>query len=133
MKTLQPVRRFHHDQSGTTAVEFAIVGLLAILLCVGMVEFGRALHLANELSYAADRGTRLLLLNPEISDQDVVAEVRAHLRLANTDGLVILTSNVTTGSQTARGLSLSIPLTLLIPTFRVQGLRVGVERNVPMS
>ena len=122
-------RRLLRDEAGSTAVEFAIIGLLAIVLCVGTLEFGRALHLANELSFAADRGARLVLLNPAVSDADVVAEVRASLGLANTDGLEILTSS--SGTPTVRGLSVSLPLTLMVPNVRPEGFRVSVRRQVP--
>jgi len=128
---MKVIKRDWRDESGSAAVEFAIVGLLAIVLCVAIVEFGRALHLANELAYAADWGTRLVLLNPQVTDADVVAEVRAHLFLANTEGLEILTSHSSINSSAARGLSVSLPLTLLIPTYRLEGFRVSVERMVP--
>lgn len=93
---MKAVKRFWRDNLGATAVEFAFIGLFAIVLCVATLEFGRIFYLTNELGYAADRGTRLVLLNPQISDADVIAEVQAHLRLANTDGLEILTSQIDT-------------------------------------
>ncbi|MCC5986154.1 MAG: pilus assembly protein [Pararhodobacter sp.] len=125
---MRAIQRRWRDEAGAAAVEFSIVGLLAIVLCVGTVEFGRALHIANELSFAADRGARLVLLDPQVSDEQVVAEIRNNLGLANSDGLEILTSN---GSPTARGLSVSLPLTLIIPTFGTAGFRVSVQRMVP--
>lgn len=131
MTPLKHADRYAQDEVGSTAVEFAIIGLLAIVLCVGTLEIGRALHLANELAYAADRGTRLVLLNPLVSDAEVVAEVRAHLRLANTDGLEILTSRDTSTLSAERALSVSLPLTLLIPAYSLETFRVSVERKVP--
>ncbi|MFN4099536.1 MAG: TadE/TadG family type IV pilus assembly protein [Pararhodobacter sp.] len=130
MKALQP-KRFLRDESGSTAVEFGMIGLLVIVLCVATLEFGRALHLTNELAFAADRGSRLVLLNPDVPDADVVAEVRANLRMANTAGLEILTSRESHGAQATRGLSVSLPLTLLIPTPRLQNFRLSVQRRVP--
>lgn len=124
--------RFRVSESGSVAIEFGIVGLLVIVLCIGTVEFGRALYLANELSYAADRGTRLVLLNPAVSDTDVKAEVRANLRLANTDGLEISISRNIVDSVTIRSLNVSLPLKLLIPAFSLAELRLTTERKVPI-
>lgn len=131
MNAMASAKRYWREQSGSTAVEFAIIGLFVIVLCVGTVEFGRALHLANELAYAADRGARLVLLDPQVTDSELEAEVRAHLRLADTEGLVITASQDGVASQITRGLTVSLPLTLFIPAFRVQGFRVSVERLVP--
>lgn len=131
MKVIKRAKHIWGNEAGSTAVEFATVGLLAIVLCLSILEVGRALHLANELSFAADRGTRLVLLNPEVSDADVEAEVRAHLRMANIDGLVIVTTHNTLDPQTTRVLSVSLPLTLFIPTYPFQSFRVSVERKVP--
>jgi Flp pilus assembly protein TadG len=128
---MKAFKQFWRDTLGATAVEFAFIGLFAIVLCVATLEFGRIFYLTNELGYAADRGTRLVLLNPQISDADVIAEVQAHLRLANTDGLEILTSQIDTSPGTSRSLSISLPVALLIPNFRPEGFRVSVQREVP--
>lgn len=125
------IRYFLRNEAGTAAVEFAFIGLLAIVLCVATVEFGRALHLANELSFAADKGSRLILIRPDVTDAEVVAEVQSNLQLANADGLEILTSQVNENGASARRLSVSLPLVLLIPTFRLENFRVSVERMVP--
>ena len=47
-------RRSVRCDSGVTAIEFAFVGLLAISLILGIIEFGRALFIRNELAFAAD-------------------------------------------------------------------------------
>ena len=128
---MRGIRRHWRDESGATAVEFSIVGLLAIVLCVGTLELGRALHVANELSFALDRGVRLIHLNPQVSDEEVRAEIRANLGLANATGLEILTSHDSSGASPVRDLSVSLPLTLIIPALGSRDLRVRVERMVP--
>jgi Flp pilus assembly protein TadG len=128
---MEHIKQFWRDTRGATAVEFAFIGLFAIVLCIATLEFGRVFYLTNELGYAADRGTRLVLLNPQISDAEVIAEVQAHLRLANTDGLEIVTSQSNTSPGGTRSLSISLPLALLIPTYRPEGFRVSVQREVP--
>jgi len=130
MKTVQHLRS---SESGAVAIEFAFVGLFVLVLCIGTVEFGRALYLASELSYAADRGTRLVLMNPQVSDAALAAEVRAHLRLANTNGLEVLTRSTVVDSQITRSLSVSLPVSLLIPTYSLPAFRLEIERKVPIS
>ena len=62
-------RDFVGHEDGAAAVEFAIIGLLLILVSVGTIEVGRALWLYNELAYAADHAARLVMINPGATDE----------------------------------------------------------------
>jgi Flp pilus assembly protein TadG len=50
--------------NGTTTVEFAIVGLLLMVVVFGVIEFGRALFVMNTLTEATRRGARLAAVCP---------------------------------------------------------------------
>ncbi|HCY99558.1 MAG: hypothetical protein A3D16_00735 [Rhodobacterales bacterium RIFCSPHIGHO2_02_FULL_62_130] len=56
--------RFRKDQSGATALEFALLATPLLILTFGIVEFGRALFLQQTLTYATDQAARTLYLNP---------------------------------------------------------------------
>ncbi len=49
-------RRFNR---GTTTVEFAIIGLVLMMVVFGIIEFGRALYTMNMLTEATRRGARM--------------------------------------------------------------------------
>ena len=51
-------------QTGTTTVEFAIVGLLLFVVVFAVIEFGRALYVMNMLTEATRRGVRLAAVCP---------------------------------------------------------------------
>lgn len=51
-------------QRGITTVEFAIVGALLMTLLFGVIEFGRALFVANALTEGTRRGARLAAVCP---------------------------------------------------------------------
>ncbi|HEX2494325.1 MAG TPA: TadE family protein [Steroidobacter sp.] len=51
-------------QSGITTVEFAIIGALFFVLLFGVIEFGRALFVANALSEGTRRGARMAAVCP---------------------------------------------------------------------
>lgn len=51
-------------QRGVTTVEFAIVGLLAMVLLFGVIEISYALFLWNSLTEAARRGARVAAVCP---------------------------------------------------------------------
>jgi Flp pilus assembly protein TadG len=52
------------SQRGTTIVEFAIVGALALTMVFAVVEFGRTLFVINALTEATRRGARVAAVCP---------------------------------------------------------------------
>jgi Flp pilus assembly protein TadG len=54
----------HRAQSGTTTVEFAIIGLVMMIVVFAIIEFGRALYTYNVLTEAARRGARMAAVCP---------------------------------------------------------------------
>jgi Flp pilus assembly protein TadG len=51
-------------QTGTTVVEFAIVGTLLLMLIFAVIEVGRALFIMNTLTEATRRGARVAAVCP---------------------------------------------------------------------
>ena len=51
-------------QSGVTTVEFAIIGALFFVLLFAVIEFGRALFIANALAEGTRRGARMAAVCP---------------------------------------------------------------------
>jgi Flp pilus assembly protein TadG len=51
-------------QRGTTTVEFAIVGLMLMILTFAVIEFGRALFVMNALTEGTRRGARMATVCP---------------------------------------------------------------------
>ena len=72
------MRSRSNDERGATAVEFAMILPLLILLVVGIAEFGRAFQVQGTLSAAAREGVRLMAL------QNDPASARAAVRSAAT-------------------------------------------------
>jgi hypothetical protein len=51
-------------QKGTTTVEFALVGLLAIVILLAVIEFSRLLFVINTMGEATRRGARMAAVCP---------------------------------------------------------------------
>lgn len=54
----------YRTQKGTTTVEFAIIGMVCLMVMFGIIEFGRALFVMNTLTEATRRGARLAAVCP---------------------------------------------------------------------
>jgi len=53
------MRRLHKDESGATAIEFAVVSLATIYFIVGIIEFAMAMTVGNSLEAATNLSSRL--------------------------------------------------------------------------
>jgi Flp pilus assembly protein TadG len=79
-------------QDGASAVEFAIIAPLLVLLALGTVEFGRAFQVQGTLSAAAREGVRSMALqNNAATARSTTESVASSLRPALKDGDIAFT------------------------------------------
>lgn len=131
-RSLRWVSCFRDSDSGAAAVEFAIISLALILVSVGVVEFGRSFQLRNELSYAADFGSRKILMNSTISDSALESEVRSAFTVADPDLLQVTIGNETVAGIRFRTIALSYPLNLLVPGLSSDAITLALARRTPV-
>ena len=74
---------------GTAAVEFALISVVLIGLLMGILDFGRTIYVKNQVSYLADRAARKVLLDPDISNSKLEAELRDGFTAGNADDLTV--------------------------------------------
>lgn len=124
---MRAARRLRRCDAGAVAIEFAIISLVMILVCLAVIEFGRGLYVRNQLSYVADYAARMILL--DIPDSDLEAEIRERFHGGAPERLEIALPPVEDGF---RAIQLSYPFTLLIPGVVGEPITVSVERRVPV-
>lgn len=124
--------RFRECNRGAAAVEFAIVSLILIALCLGIVDFGRGLYVRNNLAFAADLGARRILVDPTIADTALRDAVRAGFQGAP-DLLQVDSANETISGISFRTITVRFPLTLHVPGLTHSGITLKVARRVPVS
>jgi Flp pilus assembly protein TadG len=125
--------RLRRCESGTAAIEFAFVGLIAISLFLGVIEFGRGLYMKNEMSYAADRAARKILTNAAVTDDEVETVMRDAITFGVSANLQITFGTETVDGISFRSLLIRYPVTLLIPGLRNGSFMLTVDRRVPLS
>lgn len=124
-------RRLRQDQRGQAALEFAIIAMAMILVSIGIVEFGRALQVRNELSFAADFGARQILTNPDIPDTTVESKIRSVFKGYDASQLSVVLGTETADGLNFRTVALSYPFTLLIPGLSDPAVTLTVSRRTP--
>jgi Flp pilus assembly protein TadG len=101
------------DERGATAVEFAMILPLLLVLVLGIVEFGRAFQVSGTLSAAAREGVRVMALqNDQAAARAAVRTAADSLDPAVTDAQITITP--ATCPQTGTG-NTSVRLTIDYP------------------
>lgn len=118
-------------EDGAVAIEFAIIALVFIFVCLATIEFGRALYVRNELSFAADIAAREILKDSAATQSTVATAARAAFS-GNDDKLTVQLNNETVDGIEFRTLRLSYPFTMLIPQFG-KNFSFNVSRRTPAN
>ena len=80
------------DERGASAVEFAFIVPLLIMLVIGIAEFGHAFQVSGTLSAAAREGVRVMALqNDPAAARAAVRGAAPSLNPAVTDGQIVIT------------------------------------------
>ena len=132
MRLVACLRHLRRCDSGAVAVEFAMIGLVAISIFMGIVEFGRALHVRNELSYAADIAARKILTNPSVADSELETAIRSSITFGGTEDLVLTFGSESADGVAFRTLLVQQPLTLILPVPSAAAVMLSVGRRIPI-
>lgn len=122
---------FRRAEDGAVAIEFAIVASVFIFVCLGTIEFGRALYVRNELSFAADIASREILKDSAATKSTVESAARSAFR-GNGDQLTVQLVTENVDGVEFRTLRLIYPFTMLIPQFG-NTFTFNVSRRTPTA
>ncbi|CAN7634144.1 TadE/TadG family type IV pilus assembly protein [Pararhizobium sp. LjRoot238] len=138
--SLSTLRRAWCSQSGAMAVEFALVCFPLLLLVLGIVEFGRALYVRNDLSYATDIAARTVLIGQiarDAPDSEVQAKLESAVRDSFDGGdpllLQVSVSKETVDGIAFRVLSVRYPFTFFLPGLAESPVSLGLSRRIPIG
>ena len=120
------MRRRLRDERGASAVEFAFIVPLLIVLVLGIAEFGHAFQVQGTISAAAREGVRAMALrNNPVDARAVVRDAASSLDPSITDGQIkiqVVGSTASTcptigAGNTAVRLTISYPMPFLTGFF----------------
>ena len=104
------------DERGASAVEFAFVVPLLLLLVLGIAEFGRAFQVQGTISAAAREGVRMMALqNDEAAARAAVRNAADSLNPDITDGQIRFPEGDCTGATGASGQTVRLTIEYDMP------------------
>jgi Flp pilus assembly protein TadG len=115
------MREGPRTERGATAVEFALIVPLLIVLVLGIVEFGHAFQVQGTLSAAAREGVRLMALqNDPAAARAAVRNAATSLKPGITDAQIAISPAscpVLNGGSTSVRLTITYPMPYLTGFF----------------
>jgi Flp pilus assembly protein TadG len=114
------MRKRLRNQRGASAVEFALIVPVLIVLVLGIAEFGHAFQVQGTLSAAAREGVRAMALqNDQDAAMDAVQAAASSLDPAITDAQIDVTPEVCPpgGGGTLVSLTIDYPMPFLTGFF----------------
>lgn len=110
---------------GATAVEFALVAWIFILFVLGIIEVGRALDVRNQISRAADAGSRKVMVATGVDPEgDARTAAKAALTTADPNDLIVTVTSETVDGLDYRKITVSYPFKPML---------AGIIAPVPLS
>ncbi|HYD29618.1 MAG TPA: TadE/TadG family type IV pilus assembly protein [Azospirillaceae bacterium] len=82
----------HRWWSGTSAVEFALVAPVVLILLTGIIETGRLFWIQNTLQYATEEAARWAMVNQAAGEAEMVAYAQSKLTGLNPAGVAVTAS-----------------------------------------
>jgi Flp pilus assembly protein TadG len=115
------MKKLMRNERGATAVEFAMIMPLLIVLVLGIAEFGRAFQVSGTLSAAAREGVRVMALqNDPAAARAAVRNATTSLDPGVTDTQIAITPPScpqTGGGSVAVRLTISYPMPFITDFF----------------
>lgn len=117
-------------QRGAAAVEFSIISVVLVTLCIGIVDFGRTLYVKNQISHLADQAARRVLMDSDIASATLESDLRGGFSAGNAADLNVSIASQTIGLDTFRVITISYPVTLFVPFLDSNAISLDVTRRV---
>jgi Flp pilus assembly protein TadG len=114
------MRKQLRDERGASAVEFAFIVPLLVVLVLGIAEFGHAFQVQGSLSAAAREGVRVMALqNDPVAARTAVRDAATTLEPAVTDAQIAITPAACPqpGGTTVVRLTITYPMPFLTDFF----------------
>lgn len=122
-------RNFARNESGATAVEFAMVSPLIFLCVLGTFESGRVLYEQSRVASAVAAGARKVTLDS--SDSDVSAAVKSKYNTAQQQHLTVTVTTETISGRDFKKIVASYDHDLIVKFGAANGFTLTATRYAP--
>jgi len=132
MRTM--MRRLRMDRRGATAVEFALLAPVFLLMFFGVFEVGRAMWIKSSMQFAVEEAARYAMVNTSATTTTVAtyAQTRFTDSGQSSTGVTFAATQDTTGGVTFVSITATTTFTTLIDLVTFTNVTMTAKSRVPL-
>jgi Flp pilus assembly protein TadG len=129
----QWMKVFLQCKRGVTAVEFAILAPVFLMITLSVFEVGRAMLIRGMLQYSVEEAGRFAMANPTASTTTVEAKAvaSAPISLLTTDNFTV--TSAVSGTITFVTIDGTFTFSVLVPIVPISDINFTAKSRVPVS
>lgn len=129
------MKRLARTRAGATAVEFAFVAPLFLVMVLGVIEMSRAMWIKSTMQFAVDETARFVIVNTSASTTTL--ETYAQTAVTDTGmgstGMTFSASSATTSDGTFITISATYDFSVLIGYVPFPDITLTASSRIPIS
>ena len=126
-------RRLRKNRWGATAVEFALVFPVFIVMVAGIVELSRAMWIKATLQFAIEQTARHAVVNTSLTTDELETYAATQLPSLSSDDITFSATSTSTGGFDYVTITASYSFTTVIPIVDIPTIALNASTQVPIS
>lgn len=120
------------DRRGATAVEFALVVPVFLLIVVAILEFGRMFWIQNSIQFAVEEAGRFAMVNITATETQLQTYAQSQLFGLSPTGISFSAPLETSGGTNFRSITGSYQFDFVIPLLSFGSITLNAKSRVPL-
>ena len=128
-------RRIRRSQRGATAVEFALVAPIFLIMVIGVFELGRAMWIRASMQYAVEETTRYAIVNTSATTSALATYAASAYSSSgiNISGATFSATQATTSGITYVTITGSYDFSVIVPLVPIPDITLSAKSRIPVS
>ena len=127
-------RALARDERGVSAVEFAIVGPSFIVMLIGMISIGYAMHCVSSVRLAVEGAARALEVNQTMTQAQLTTYVQNKLTgVGDPNVTITLAHDTSVSGATMKKITGTYVFDIVVPMLPSQHISFTTSVSVPMK
>jgi len=128
-------RNLRRSRCGATAVEFAMVAPVFLIMVIGVFELGRAMWIRASMQYAVEETTRFAIVNTSATTSALATYASTAYSSSgiNIAGATFSATQATTSGITYVTISGSYDFSVIVPLVPIPDVTLTAKSRIPVS
>ncbi len=135
MRIATLIKRLRRTRAGATAVEFAFVAPLFLIMVLGVIEMSRAMWIKSTMQFAVDETARFVIVNTSASSTTLETYAQTTLTDTGMDstGMTFDAASATISTVTFVTITATYNFTVLIGYVPFPDITLTASSRIPIS